>query len=102
LEKVKEFGIRYSFNIWKCKTYIDEINTIKKRLRDKEQSNIIRLLALYYLELLYGRIFLLKETGKLFKISKEYKAQLLGMYDIVTNFDYYKEIKDKKLGKLEI
>ena len=99
IEKVKEFGIRYSFSIWKCKTYIDEINTIRKRLKDKDQKSIIRLLALYYMELLYGRILILKETGKLFKIDENYKKQLQGMYDIVTKFDYYKEIKDKKLGK---
>lgn len=98
-EKVKEFGIRYSFSIWKCKTYLNEINTIKKRLNDKDQSNVIRLLALYYLELLYGRVFFLVETGKLFQIDDNYKNQLKSMFNIVTKFDYYKLIEDKKLGK---
>ena len=97
-DKINEFSIKYSFSIWKCYTYIDEINSIKKRLNDKEQISIIRLLALYYAELLYGRV-ILSSDKKVYVISKEYKGHLRGMYDIVTKFDVFKKIKDKILGK---
>lgn len=97
-KEVNEFSIKYSFGIWKCKTYIDEINTIKKRLVDKDQKSIIRLLALFYAELLSGRA-MLSTDKKIYPISDEYKGHLQQMYDIVTKFDVFEKIKDKKLGK---
>jgi len=97
-KEVNEYSIKYSFGIWRCKTYIDEINTIKKILSDKDQKSIIRLLALYYAELLDGRA-MLSTDKKVYPIGDQYIGHLQQMYDIVTKFDVFEKIKDKKLGK---
>ena len=89
-----DYHIYYSYGIWKSLTYFRQIKLYNKWISKNQQGYIIKLLYLYFGELITGRALFL------IKISDEYKKHIEEMFWIVAEYQVYPIPKYSKLYEL--
>lgn len=80
-----EFEIYFSFSIWKCLTYLQQMEKLKERLSDGEKKSVIKLVEYLYGELYVGRKFLIDNYERNYRITGDYPKHIKSMYNIVDN-----------------